>query len=133
MSNSYVSELNRYYREISCGLICSSGEKKKFLAELKGNVCDFLENNPDASFEDIRNTFGTPAEIAESFKQQTDITAIKKKMSVKKMLLCAVLAMVVVWLIFVVLSLIDVHTEARGYIEEGILLICNTAQKGGAV
>ena len=102
-------------------LVCDRKKQKAFLTELKNDVEEFVHQEPQADFDAVVCAFGSPAEIAESFLKTADITAIKKKMNVKKIILLALLAVVAVYVIFVVASFIDVHTEAHGYYEEGIL------------
>ncbi|MBR3767704.1 MAG: hypothetical protein IKL10_05635 [Clostridia bacterium] len=133
MSDSLKSQLNTYYKDISSSLLCKNGKKRIFIRELKSNISDFVENNPDATIEDIMNCFGKPAEIAESFKAETDILTLRKKLSVKKLIIIALSAALLIYLAFVIISLIDVHTEAHGYFQEHILYINNVILKGGSL
>lgn len=121
MTDALKKELSGYYRQVEDLLLCDRKSKNAFLSDLKNDIDEFVQHEPDADFESILSAFGTPEEIAESFLKNADIASIKKKMNVKKILLFAVLAVVLVYVIFVVASFIDVHTEAHGYYEEGIL------------
>lgn len=121
MTDALKKELSGYYRQVEDLLLCDRKSKNAFLSDLKNDIDEFVQHEPDADFESILSAFGTPEEIAESFLKNADIASIKKKMNVKKILLFAVLAVVLVYVIFVVASFIDVNTEAHGYYEEGIL------------
>lgn len=121
MTEETKNNLNAYFRNVEDLLLCNRKSKKAFLSDLKNDIDEFVQHEPDADFDSILSAFGTPDEIAESFLKNADIASIKKKLNVKKILLFAVLAVVLVYVIFVVASFIDVHTEAHGYYEEGIL------------
>lgn len=58
--------LNAYYCEIGQLLPFSGNQKSSFMSNLKNNVDSYLEEHPLASFEDVLERFGTPADIVES-------------------------------------------------------------------
>ena len=120
MNDALKKELNAYFKKVDAQLLCDRKSKIVFLTDLKNDIDEFVQES-DADFDSIQATFGTPEEIAESFLKNTDIANIKKKMNVRKIILFALLAVVLVYIIFVVASFIDVHTESHGYYEEGIL------------
>lgn len=121
MTDALKKELSGYYRQVEDLLLCDRKSKIVFLTDLKNDIDEFVQQDPEADLDSIVSAFGSPAEIAESFLKNADIANIKKKMNVKKILLFSLLAVVLVYVIFVVASFIDVHTEAHGYYEEGIL------------
>lgn len=124
------TELKEYYREIERLLICSRKDKSAFMSELKSNVEDYIADTGRSDVDSIKAEFGTPEVIAESFLSNVNALAIRKKLSVKKCIIIALIIALAVYIGFVVISFIDVHTEAHGYIEEGIMMI-NTL--GGGV
>lgn len=123
-------ELKNYYLQINCRVLCDHKQKKEFLCQLKENVEEYISEVPDATIEEIEKAFGTPEKIAESFMVNADSIKIKKQIQAKKILAFAVVIALVIYAIFVVISLIDVHTEAHGYFEEGFLTVGNII-KGG--
>lgn len=123
------NELKTYYIEIEKLLVCDRKQKSSFMAELKANVDEYLAISPDSDIEKIKAEFGTPEIIAESFLSNSDATAVKKKLDIKRSILIALVIALAVYIAFVIVSLIDVHTEAHGHIEEGIMMI-NTAIGG---
>ncbi len=125
------NELKAYYSQIEKSLICERGQKAAFMAELKANIDEYLSGNTAATIDNIIEVFGAPEEIALSFMENTPAQAIRKKIDIKKYILIAIGAALLIYLAFVVISLIDVHTEAHGYIQEGIMMI--STLKGGAV
>lgn len=133
MTEALKKELNTYFSNVEDLLLCDRKNKKAFLEDLKNDIDEFVQHEPDVDFDSILSAFGTPEEIAESFLKNADIADIKKKMNVKKILLFSLLAVVLVYVIFVIASFIDVHTEAHGYFEEGILQASPVLARGFSV
>ncbi len=130
MSKALSAEVNGYLAEISTSLLCGEREKKKFISRLKNDIEAFLEENPEAQAEDIRAVFGSAEEISRSFMENSDPKAIAKKLRMRKYILAAVATVLIIYALFVVISLIDVHSEAHGYIEEGIMMIYSNIRGG---
>lgn len=131
MSRITEAELKKYYSDISGALVCTRKQKSAFMKELKSNVDEYLACTPEATVEDIKTCFGTPDRIAESFLENTDSAKIKRRLDIKKYIIIAIIVALLIYLAFVVISLIDVHTEAHGYFREGLMTI-NSIFKGGA-
>ena len=55
---------------------------------------------------------------------------LKKKLTFKRMLLVSLLIALLIWAAFAVISLIDVHNEAHGFTQEGILHIAALLREG---
>lgn len=125
MNKQLNRELECYYKNIAAVLLCDKNEKDSFIKELKGNIREYIEDEPDATIEDIKDIFGTEKAIGESFRAEADITSIRKKLSLKKTVISALAAIVFIYLIFVIISFIDVHTEAHGYFTEITVFVCN--------
>lgn len=123
MSKINMTELKVYYSEISKAVVCPKKEKAAFLAELKSNVEEFISLTPEADIDMIKAEFGTAEQIASSFIVNADAAAIKKKVDIRKLILIFLAIVLAVYLAFVVISLIDVHTESHGYMQEGIMMI----------
>lgn len=116
------TELKKYYSEISKSVLCTGKHKRTFMKQLKFDIDSYISENPEATLEEVKNCFGTADTIAESFIVNSDCSEIKRKLDIKKLLIVAVVAALLVYLAFIVISLIDVHTEAHGYFSEGILV-----------
>ena len=113
--------LNEYISSVSSHIVCPPVRKKDFLNQLGAEVEAYIDENENATPVDIENVFGTPESIAASFIMNTDSTKLKKKISLKRLIAAAVITVLLIYLAFVVISLIDVHFEAHGYMEEGII------------
>ena len=121
MNDTLKKQLNEYFSNIESLLLCDRKSKKAFLTDLKNDVDEFILQEQNADFSCVLSAFGTPQEIAESFLKNTDIVQIKKRMNIRKLILFSLLAIVLVYLCFVIASFIDVHTESHGFYEEIIL------------
>ncbi len=126
------NELKAYYSEIEKNIICDRKQKSAFMAELKANIDEYLATEGETDMEKIKAEFGTPEMIAASFLSGSDAAAIKKKLNIRKIILIAIVIALAIYLAFVIISLIDVHTEAHGYMEEGIMMI-STIKGGGTL
>ena len=131
MNESADNSLKKYFRAIEDTVLCPGREKTAFINDLKAEVGDYLCNSPDADMEEIISVFGSPEEIAQGFNRELSSGEIKKRLSIKRIIIFAVIAVLVIWAVFAAVSFIDVHTEAHGYFTEGILSVINTA--GGNV
>ncbi len=65
-------DLKKYYTSIKKNLSCSFNMKSVFIKELNNRVFDFLEDNPNATMENINENFGTPEEIAKGFDKDNE-------------------------------------------------------------
>lgn len=123
-------ELKNYYLNIDRLILCDRRQKKEFLCQLKENVEEYLADSPEATLEDIEKVFGTPESIGGSFLENADSEKIKKQLQLKRVLIIAALIALIIYALFAVLSLIDVHTEAHGYFEEVFLAVGRLIKDG---
>lgn len=68
-----------YFREIKALLLCSKEQKDELLLGLKSDVEDFIEEHPDATLQDLKDHFGTPKSIADSYQSTVGESEIRKK------------------------------------------------------
>ena len=96
-------DLKRYYEGIRKRLFCSRKAQNDFLAEAHRLVADFLENQPNATFEDVVENVGKPAELAEAFlntiPDKTEIERYRRIRNRRKHLIVALLSLVIVVLV----------------------------------
>lgn len=122
--------ISEYISSVSSAIICKPKQKKAFLNQLRSDVEAFVDENGKAAVNDIRNIFGSPESIAESFISNSDSGELKRKITFKKFIVVAIIAALLIYLAFVVISLIDVHSEAHGYFEEALICVACDMQKG---
>lgn len=133
MTKTTDCELKEYYARISDCVVCNRKQKTAFLKELKSSIEEYRLSNPQATASDIEAFFGSPEQIAKSFTENSDPIKLKKSLSVRKLILLAVILALLIYAAFIVISLIDVHDEAHGYFSEGILTVINACKGVTAV
>lgn len=88
------NDFKKYYTSIKKNLSCSFNMKSVFIKDLDDRVSDFLEDNPNATMENIIENFGTPEEIAKSFDKDNEY--YKRKARYRLLIEIALLVLLVV-------------------------------------
>ena len=111
--------LKLYYRQIRNNLYCS---KKRLLDELKTNVEESLEENPNLTYGELLEIYGTPKEIADSYIESLDpeeyaedIRRIKRKKWMFGIVFFSVIAFAIVYLLH--LTIVGWQTRPVSYTE----------------
>ena len=78
MNKKMKSELKNYLSKIRKSLPCSFNAKQAFIFMLKSQIKSYFEENPDATFKDVINNFGTPEAITSEFDVNDFETEIKR-------------------------------------------------------
>lgn len=123
-------DLSRYYKEIKDNLPCQRKFREIFLTEAHKLVNDFMQNKPDATYEDIVKSVGTPEELAETFlntladggKIEKYLTARRKK---KRIAIIALIITTVILFGVIVYIICIRHTTA---VSEGTITIISQAK-----
>ena len=77
-------EIKKYLKEIKLLLPAFNKDEKKFLRDLTERIEDYLDENPNATMQDIENQFGTPMEIAQSYMSSLDLDVLLKRLSISR-------------------------------------------------
>lgn len=56
----FKQKINVYLEVVNDNLLCAKPVRKRFLRMLKSNIGSFMEENPDATMDDICVAFGDP-------------------------------------------------------------------------
>lgn len=107
----------KYLRETKNLLICDAKKKNDALRAYQNEIEEYLDENPNANYENIVEFFGSPLEAATEVAADVPITYIKKRMNIAATVLVGVIAAVVIWGIGVTAAVIDSHSTVR-YFEE---------------
>lgn len=131
----------RYLRQVRQLLPCSRSMKDKITGPLQGSLEEFLKERPEADTETLLLRFGAPESIAASCLENTDATDVLQRLRVRRRVMAAILAAVIVllgsWCWFLMhtdLSLkhyLDGRTEVYISIEDTIAS-CPTATQSPA-
>ena len=115
---SLEKELKKYYTGIRRELYCDTEAKKRILAAIKENVEAYLEEHPEATFENVQDRFGTPKQIATSYLEELEMPELIGKLKVRRTIvtaICTALGLVVLlWAVVVVIALIDSIQQSGG-------------------
>lgn len=102
MRNSLATQ---YCREVSKHLPGKRNHKSALIADLQSSVMAYLEENPDADISQIRETFGTPQQIAASYVDAMSADEILVSLDTRKRIATSVTALVTVIILFCCTSL----------------------------
>lgn len=123
MNKRLDERLSGYYKEIYSAIPCERKKKAAFMSEFRAQIEEFTESSPETDIEEIISVFGSPEEISEGFIKELTGREIRKKLTIKRIIAFFISAVLLIWAVFAVISLIDVHSEAHGYFSEAVLFI----------
>lgn len=106
------NKLDQYVREVNRLLPCSAKEKKRCIAELEADAYAYLEQNPDASLEELYEAVGSPHAIAQAFMAHLGPEQLSHRMSIKRKIVIGVISIAAI-LAIVVGSLVAVTAYKR--------------------
>ena len=109
-------EINRYIKDIKKELLYGTKESRQFLKELKQNVTDYAEENPNAEMAEVTEQFGKPEDIAATFFEQYDKNEIKRKVNVRRVIIAAAIAVIILLSFFIIGTLINFYGDGHGSI-----------------
>lgn len=72
----------KYLRETKNLLICDAKKKNDALKAYQNEIEEYLDENPNANYENIVEFFGSPLEAATEVAADVPITYIKKRMNI---------------------------------------------------
>ena len=78
---------------------CPRKIKKDLILRIESSVYDYIEGNPDASYDDITAQFGSPRELADSYISSLDSEEICKAIKKAKTIKIAVIVTCIIALI----------------------------------
>lgn len=116
-------KLNRYFREINGKLLVLPRKKRAaVMGDFRGSVSAFLQENPEAAFQEVEAAFGTPDQVAEGFLQSSDFRQTERKLCLKRKIFAAVCIalgiLVAAALILGTIYVVDIHHYAHGHFED---------------
>lgn len=83
--NKYTRKCcKKYLNAVRKELCCSFNVKNVFISDIKTDIKDLIEKNPNITMDEIINILGTPQDIASSFHKH-NIDVLKKR--AKKLLI----------------------------------------------
>ena len=112
-------QIHRYCRQIRSWLPCPAKEKNAILAQIKINIADYQNQNPDADFAAIAAHFGTPQSIASSCVDLMDTGELLRRLRIRRRITAIILILaaiiLVTWLGSVAWAIYDEILSSNAY------------------
>ncbi len=97
IQSSVKKQAKRYCRAVKKN--CPLAFKKRLISALKNDIDEYIEQNPSASFEDIKTRFGEPKQFALEYIAAMDEQSRMKALSIARQLKIAVIIISIVGVI----------------------------------
>lgn len=112
-NNISEKEIKKYFSKIRSALVCDFKTKSKILRDLRNEVGEYLEQNPDSSLENITGHFGTPEAIAEEFAISAGTDYIKKYKVHKTIKLIVIILLILALVFAIITSIVIIRNNKR--------------------
>ncbi|MCI9264510.1 MAG: hypothetical protein HFF06_08015 [Oscillospiraceae bacterium] len=142
--------VERYLVLLRRELVCSGVDRARFLTQGRTLLGEFLEENPNARYEDLAAAYGPPGDLAAEMLSRLDPGEVERAGRQRKYIrraLAAVIALALIsctvyWAVkwakaqevlrgdFYVVETVNVLTEEEAYEREQQMIKENQAQKG---
>ena len=111
-------ELNNYFSQVKKN--CPREYRTKMMPVIKGNVLDYLEENPDSSMSDVTTQFGVPEKFATEYIMTIDDTErtkiLRTSKFIKRIVIVGIVAVVLIIAVTAAFVIADnSHTAAYYY------------------
>ncbi len=107
-------DIEKYLSQVKSYLPCRKADKTAILEDIRQAIFEFTENSGAETIDDIYKRFGTPEEIAKSYLSDTEPQNIKKAINVRKVIIAAVVAALLIFLGFLIAVFLDLHGDGYG-------------------
>ena len=114
MNDVLRNETKKYLKEVRSLLFCDAKTLKSFLKDFENDVTNFANDNGVTDMQQIIEHFGTPDQVARGFFETTDLRKIKKRLQVKRYILCGILAVALIWAVILTFIATDIHKSNNG-------------------
>lgn len=116
-------EIKLYFKQIRMMLPIYSKREKDFLSKFRQVVYDYIEENPDCTYDDIAEHFESPADVAYNYISSMDQEEILNRLStastVKKAVAIIVSAVIIALIVAVIsewVMLFNLHQKSQNAI-----------------
>lgn len=79
-------ETAKYFKQIRLLLPIYRKQEKKFIGDLKAIVNEYINENPECSYDDITERFETPTEVVHNYISAMDENGLYNALSSRKLL-----------------------------------------------
>ncbi len=117
-------KLFRYYWQVKSFLPCSHKLKKRCICDLKADVEEFLEQNPQADFAAVQDRFGSPRQIAAAFVDEADTEQLLRRLRIRHRIVaiatCVAVIIVGIYALYRTYGVHKINEAFDGYIVDTI-------------
>lgn len=114
----------KYMKDVRRLLTCKGSQKRRIISELQCSIGTYLADNSDADYEAIVLRFGQPEQIAASLVEGMSTNELLRNLRIRKkiisLVLCAVIAIVAIWLGTAGAAYVKYMDEEDGYFDIAI-------------
>ena len=110
----FEKELKKYGKRVRRLLLVKTDAAAQFLAELENNIADYAEADGIADISKIEARFGTPEAIAKEFFANTDIEAVRKKLTIRRVIAAVLIVALLLWGVALTALYIEGHNDMGG-------------------
>lgn len=111
----------RYLKSLKKQILCPSSIRNKIISDFTENLAFFIDENPNASYEELVKHFGSPEEVSNSFLLSIDtdeLTLRMEKTQKKKhivLITCIIAILLLIGCYFIMIK--DNQSTQINYIE----------------
>lgn len=109
-------EIAKYLRQARKG--CPASYRRKLITEIRNNLSEFLDDNPECTMEDVLDHFGPPEKFADEYLLAMDnndrINVFRKAGCVKKTI-CVGIAAIVLIVAIATVWIVHENSQTVGY------------------
>ena len=115
-------DIEKYIDEVEEYLVCLEKNKQKVIDEIRNSIYVYAEENGISDIGEVYEHFGTPEEIASQHLSAIDPKKIKKALSIKRVFVIALTALVASFIVFLVALFIDAHKSNNATFVESMIV-----------
>lgn len=123
ISPEFMDQINKYLKDVNRSLTCPKAEKEFYIDKIRNGILVFIDENPDATIEDILREIGDPKTVANDLLETATSETpekIRKRMSFRKIILIAAIIIVAIVGIVYASALLDAHFSINGTEHESV-------------
>lgn len=121
ISPEFMDQINKYLKDVNRSLTCPKAEKEFYIDKIRNGILVFIDENPDATIEDILREIGDPKTVANDLLETATSETpekIRKRMTFRKIILIAAIIIVAIVGIVYASALIIQNRDAPGTYEK---------------
>jgi len=123
ISPEFMDQINKYLKDVNRSLTCPKAEKEFYIDKIRNGILVFIDENPDATIEDILREIGDPKTVANDLLETATSETpekIRKRMTFRRIILIAAIIIVAIVGIVYASALLDAHFSINGTEHESV-------------